>query len=196
MKFLIQVAGDLQKWAKDAEISVEKSISGALYDAAYQLYRQSKQALLAGSLGLPERVALTGIRQARKEIKASGASARLKSGARAKIPLRGLSPGVLYKVHKAEKRAEVGFVGQQAGAARIAQWAEEMAAAHWGGYTLLYDDELRGRLHQMGIHLKPTTRQAQVPARSIMDRARERLGAAALEKLTDSFERKMRGERT
>lgn len=190
------IENGLADFARSSEELIEKSTVGALYDATYLIYKETKKALSAGTLGLPERVAFRGIRQARREIKATGANVKLRSGARAKIPLRGLSPGVIYKVFKSEKRAEIGFIGQEAGAARIAQWAEEMAGQHAPGYTILYDKELRGRLHAMGIHLKKTTTSAAVPGRSIMDMAAAKLGAAALGKLRDSFDRKMAGERT
>jgi hypothetical protein len=64
------------------------------------------------------------------------------------------------------------------------------------GYTILYDAAEKEKLHKRGIHLKKTTTSARVPSRSIMDKASDKHGNMALEKLADSFARKMAGERT
>ena len=209
MKFMIEIPKMLDKWAKEQTTLVKKSTQGALYDAAFLLYKEAKQALSKGQLGLPERVALSNLRQARKETRgrakaslgqyaslALADAVKLKGGAQALIPLKGLTPGILYKVFKEENRAEVGFIGMEGGAARIAAWAEEMAGKHLPGYTILYDKDLRDKLHKIGIHLKKSTTQSRVVPRSIIGRTQDKFAGIALEKLQDSFDRKMAGERT
>ncbi len=197
MNILMKISGDLNKWAAEEQARIDKALTGALYDATYQLYKQSRDGLKSGNLGLPERVALRNIKSARKEIKGRNiSSVKLRGGAAAKIPLKSLTGGVLYKVNKAAKSAEIGFIGQEGGAKRIAQWAEELAGRHYQGYALLYDEALREKLHGFGIHLRKDTRSVNVSARPIASQMRVKYGAQALEKLADSFDRKMAGERT
>lgn len=197
MNVLMKMSGDLKKWAAESQALIDKAVVGSLYDATYALYQAARQGLYSGNLGLPERQAYRNPKQARKEIKGRATEgAKIRSGKASTIPLKGLSPGVLYKVYKSEKRAEVGFVGIESGAKRIAEWAEEMAGKHAPGYTILYDKELRDKLHGMGIHLKKTTTQSRVGSRNIIDIAKAKHAGMALEKLVDSFERKMAGERT
>lgn len=190
------VLDDLKKWEDQEKARVNKAVAGSLYDAAYLLYQESRKSLKAGALGLAQRKPFLNLKQARKEIKTSGSSAKLRSGKSATIPLKSMAPGILYKVFKADLRAEVGFIGTESGAQRLAQWAEEMAKRHAPGYTILYDKPLREKLHGMGIHLKKTTTSAPVSSRSIVDRMKEQHGNVALEKIADSFARKMAGERT
>jgi hypothetical protein len=197
MNILMKITGDIQKWAKDEQARIDKALVGSLYDATYALYQQAKSGLKAGTLGLPERKAFQNLRAARKETKIrQDKSAKIRGGKAAAIPLKPLAGGVIYKVFKSEKRSEVGFIGQEGGAGRIAQWAEELAGKHQPGYTLLYDKNLREKLHGMGIHLKKSTTSAQVPSRKIIGNVRTKYGLIALDKLADSFERKMAGERT
>lgn len=190
MNVLVNISHDLKGWAKGELDRVEKATLGALYDATYFLYKEGKAALRGGQLGLEDRKALTNLREARRK------GAKIRGGAASKIPLRPLSGGVIYKVFKGERRSEVGFIGQERGGGRIAQWAEEFAARHEPGYTILYDDPLRRKLHGMGIHLKKTTVQAAVPRRGIMSGISGKYTDQALKKLEDGFDAKMRGERT
>lgn len=197
MNVLVKVTNDIEKWAKEEQARVNKAVVGSLYDATYALYQEARKGLRAGSLGLKERQVFQNLKQARKETKTRAAQgAKIRGGKAATIPLKGLTPGVLYKVYKTEMRAEVGFIGSEAGAKRIAQWAEETAGKHLPGYTILYNKDLKDKLHGMGIHLKKTTTQAQVASRSIIDQVNSKHGRMAMEKLEDSFKRKMAGERT
>jgi hypothetical protein len=197
MNIFVKITNELERWQKDEQVRIDKAVTGSLYDATYMLYQEARKSLKAGSLGLPERKAFQNIRAARKEIKGRAtAGAKIRGGAAATIPLKPLFPGVIYKVFKEQRRAEVGFIGSEGGAGRIAQWAESLAAKHMPGYTILYDAAEKEKLHKRGIHLKKTTTSARVPSRSIMDKASDKHGLMALEKLADSFARKMAGERT
>jgi hypothetical protein len=206
MNILVKVTNDLVRWQKDEQARIDKAVQGSLYDATYALYQAARTGLKGGSLGLPERQVFRNLKQARQAARGRGkgaisdvtwsTGAKIRGGASAKIPLKPLFPGVIYKVFKEQRRAEVGFIGSEGGAGRIAQWAEGLAAKHLPGYTLLYNAAEREKLHRLGIHLKKTTTSAKVPSRSIMDQVSTKHGFMALEKLADSFERKMAGERT
>lgn len=196
MRFLVNVDNQLKKWEDREKARINKAVSGSLYEAAYLLYQQARKSLKAGTLGMKERQPYRNLSSARKEIRKAGSTVKIRGGKAATVPLKSLTPGVLYKVHKAELRAEVGFIGTEAGAARLAAWAEEMAKRHAPGYTILYTEALREKLHRIGIHLKKATTQATVTGRSIVDKMHDKHSSIALEKLTDSFARKMAGERT
>lgn len=197
MNVLVKVTNDIEKWAKEEQARIDKAVVGSLYDATYALYQEAWRGLKMGKLGLKERQVLGNIRGVRKEIKARGTEGvRIKGGKKSPLPLTSLYPGILYKVLKSEKRGQVGFVGSELGASGIQIWAEKMAGTHLPGYTILYNKDFRDKLHGMGVHLKKTTASASVPARDIMGTVNEKHGGMAMEKLEDSFRRKMAGERT
>lgn len=194
MNLLVKLSGDLKKWADKEVAFINKAINGALYEATYTLYREGWRGLKMGKLDLIKRRPLIALKKLSPEQREG---LRFWKGLyKGSVPLAPLYSGILYRVDKVNKTGKVGFIASEIGGGKMQIWAEKAAELHAMGYNLFYTERHREWLHLHGVHLKKNTTSANVPSRDIIDMINKKYGSIALEKLSDSFQRKMAGERT
>lgn len=171
---------DLGKYISAEADKIDKAMRGALYTATYYLYKQSWLDTKRGNLGLPGRVVLTSAKDKLARLAKKGPA------------LGELYKGILYLNNMKNLTGTVGFIGTDGVQAVMRRLAEK----HKGGYFWPYTEHGIRAMHIRGVHPRKGTTGGNVPARDIMGAISGKYDAIVLEKLQDSFDRKMRGERT
>lgn len=163
IKMLQFSAKILKGYLKTVE-GVDKQLTGAvltgLRKEGYRIYKETKDGLISGNLGLRNRVTYKNklIIGKRKRDK------RFKRQVSASKPLLRLHQGVLYKVDKERLKVRIGFLGE---GWKMTNW-RNLALDHADGYSFNPSKNYRNSLHRRGIHLRKSTMSIKVPRRWIM----------------------------
>jgi len=177
LKASFKVLTDVKK-IMDAEVArTQKMAYRAVHYEALRLKTAGSFLLKTGRLGLmPVSVPRTSKRKKK-----------------ARAPLRGLFRGFIFKSHKQNLTADIGFLGTTEGTAWQAKIAEKSVA----GYTWLYKPRQREMLHYAGIHLRKGTTGGLVPGRDIVSAVVEHEGGydKIARNIKNSFDARMRGEK-
>lgn len=206
---LLGAAGFLDKWAQEKNEEMQKALYYSIQFATGELRKKAKADLENGQLGLkpitPFRggdiVRKKGYKRRYKNISATEwhwietSNARLAWAGLPTLkvnrnPLQRLSRGISYVVSKDAKTAGLGFM-----AGYGPNIWRTLAGKHQDGYTITYDDNFRDKLHRWGVHLKKTTKTANVPPRDIIHSLFSKHARWWIEKIKTNFSIKKAGGR-
>lgn len=202
------ICKDINKWADAQAKEMRKALSIAITkvigDKKTGLRRRISDDLKHGRLGLKPKSKYrnmgTRIRKGQQVYMKLDKRYRAPRGRSAFIPLAQLFRGVEYEsnwrrfVSGADKEARwaVGFLGRNPGTS----WQVPIARKSIAGYRWFYPRHAREYLHEMGIHLRATTKSGKVPPRNIIGAARKKYpDRMLLYDIKRLFDRKMSGER-